>query len=144
MEGNILKITTIPRNSEWWDKDAVLLHACFQILVDFIEKERPQRIVDYNHDRKHRMEWKELQTLYRYWKKERPKLEKDAHKALMKSGIQMVNDGPPTPGAASHPVKFIFKDKKAYRLHNRLDDKLQRLDDEMLQRLINIRQDLWC
>jgi hypothetical protein len=34
---NNLKITTLPRH--WMDRDEVLLHACFQILVDFVEKE---------------------------------------------------------------------------------------------------------
>ena len=35
--GNILKIDTL--NGGWRDKDSVMLHACFQLLSDCIEKE---------------------------------------------------------------------------------------------------------
>ena len=34
---NLLKIETL--NDEWLDKDVIILHACFQILCDCIEKE---------------------------------------------------------------------------------------------------------
>ena len=35
--GNKLIIDSLPE--EWRDKDSVLLHACFQLLKDFVEKE---------------------------------------------------------------------------------------------------------
>jgi hypothetical protein len=66
LKGNLLKLQSIKKNNEWCDKDQVLLFACFQILVDFIEKEEPQKIVDYKSDKEHKRQWKELQTLYRY------------------------------------------------------------------------------
>jgi len=34
---NLLKIVTL--NNEWADKDFIILHACFQILSNCIEKE---------------------------------------------------------------------------------------------------------
>jgi hypothetical protein len=37
---NILKIDTL--EDGWCDKDSVLLHACFQLLSDFVEKEMPK------------------------------------------------------------------------------------------------------
>lgn len=144
MKGNILRFKDLPKNSEWCDKDRVLLFACFQILVDFIEKEKPQRIVDYKHDREQRRQWKELQTLYGYWKKERPRMMRQSDRALVKSGIRMVDAEKARPGARSQRVKITIKDKRAHRLHNRLDAKLRRLDDEMLQRLIAMRHHLWC
>jgi hypothetical protein len=36
---NILKIESL--GNGWCDKDHVLLHACFQLLSDFVEKEMP-------------------------------------------------------------------------------------------------------
>lgn len=63
-----------------------MLYACFQILVDFIEKEKPQKIVDYDHDAYHRKQWKELQILDKYWKVDRPRLQKEEEKALKKNG----------------------------------------------------------
>ncbi len=37
---NILKIESLPDG--WRDKDHVLLHACFQLLSDFVEQEIPK------------------------------------------------------------------------------------------------------
>jgi len=34
-----LKIHSLPSAKEWVDRDEIMLHACFQILVDFIDKE---------------------------------------------------------------------------------------------------------
>lgn len=34
---NVLKIKTLPRH--WMDRDEVMLHACFQILCDYVERE---------------------------------------------------------------------------------------------------------
>ena len=144
MKGNLLKLQSIKKNNEWCDKDQVLLLACFQILVDFIEKEEPQKIVDYKSNKEHKRQWNELQTLYRYWKSERPRMQKDAQKALRKSGIKMVSDPSENSGVRSVAIKFTFKDKKAFNLGCRLEDKLDRLDDEMLRRLINMRHHLWC
>lgn len=37
----ILKIHTLDKG--WCDKDYIMLHAAFQILVDFVEKEKPDQ-----------------------------------------------------------------------------------------------------
>jgi hypothetical protein len=58
-----LNITTLDA-SQWYDRD-VLLHAAFQILVDFVEKEEPERITDFEHDEEQRRVWAEIQFLYR-------------------------------------------------------------------------------
>jgi len=112
--------------------------------VDFIEKEKPQTIVDYKHDQKHRRRWKELQALYQYWKRDRPKLEKESTRALMKAGLKVVDKPSKRSPGANTEIQITIKDKQAYHLHNRLDDKLHRQDDEMLQRLIKVRKHLWC
>jgi hypothetical protein len=35
----------------WCDKDRIMLHAVFQLLVDFVEQEKPDQIVDYDKNR---------------------------------------------------------------------------------------------
>jgi len=35
-----LKIENLPNNKQWIDRDEIMLHACFQILEDFIIKEK--------------------------------------------------------------------------------------------------------
>ena len=64
-----LKIHTLKKG--WCDKDEILLHAAFQLLVDFVEQEKPGQIIDWETDELHKKAWKEIMSLYRWWKKER-------------------------------------------------------------------------
>ena len=63
----ILKINSLEKG--FCDGDYLLLHAAFQILVDFVEKEEPEKIIDWSHDEKHRKAWKEVISLYKWWTK---------------------------------------------------------------------------
>ncbi|MCF7512922.1 hypothetical protein L3V43_04805 [Pseudoalteromonas sp. L23] len=64
--GNILKIDTL--NEGWRDKDSVMLHACFQLLSDCVEKEELlSGHTDWDADDKHRAAKKELEALYAWW-----------------------------------------------------------------------------
>jgi hypothetical protein len=145
MKGNLLKIKAIKANREWCDKDHVLLCACFQILVDFIEKEKPDKIIDVIHNKKQKRMWKELKALYRYWKIGRPKMEKEEQKALMKWSKTYEWKTVPDPNGGPFAYHVTLRnDKRLQKLHWRLEDKLHKQEDEMLQRLINIRHHLWC
>jgi hypothetical protein len=63
---NILKIETLDDN--WRDKDSVMLHACFQLLKDCVEKENLLTgHADWNADDKHRIAKKEIEELYIWW-----------------------------------------------------------------------------
>ena len=129
----------------WYDKDEVLLHAAFQILTDFIEQERPDRIVDWNADELHRKAWKEIKSLYHWWRKERP-----AHKSPLNDNRLKT---PPLkleriPG--SDLLKMVQPDKKKYlsyyralKKHWKLEQKWESEDQYNLHRLINIRKFLW-
>ena len=64
---NLLKIETL--GTAWRDKDSVMLHACFQILKDCIEKEKLLDChIDWDADEKHRQAKNEIGELYRWWK----------------------------------------------------------------------------
>jgi hypothetical protein len=63
---NILKIDTLDDN--WRDKDSVMLHACFQLLKDCVEKENLlSGHTDWDADDMHRTAKKEIQELYNWW-----------------------------------------------------------------------------
>jgi hypothetical protein len=63
---NILKIESL--DDGWRDKDSVLLHACFQLLKDCVEKENLfTDHTDWNADEKHRKVKVELEVLYSWW-----------------------------------------------------------------------------
>ena len=66
----ILKIRSL--EGRWVDKDEVLLHAAFQLLQDFVEQEHPEETIDWKHDATHTRAWREISSLYRWWKKTRP------------------------------------------------------------------------
>jgi hypothetical protein len=144
MKGNTLKLDDLPKKSQWCDKDHVMLCACFQLLVDFIEKEKPQKIVDYQRDSKQKKEWKELQTLYRYWKRERPGLEKKITQLRARWYKKYKTKLVPTPDGKYFEHVVLRNDKKAQAVLHRAENKFTKLENEMLQRLINARQHLWC
>lgn len=62
----LLKITTLPSVKTWCDKDEIMLHACFQLLVDYIEKEKGDTHCNYE---THKKFIDEIRFLYKWWKK---------------------------------------------------------------------------
>ena len=63
---NFLKIESLDEG--WCDKDHVLLHACFQLLSDFVEKEmQVQDYPDWNASVESRNARKEIEELYAWW-----------------------------------------------------------------------------
>jgi hypothetical protein len=71
-----LKIKSL-KNWKWADKDTVILHACFQLLTDFVEKENidlhPHQ---WTHDENVRTIRAEIDTLYKWWKSYLSKIRK--------------------------------------------------------------------
>jgi hypothetical protein len=132
---NHVKISTLGRG--YTDKDNILLHSCFQIFCDFIEKEKPfertsfdltEEInntvdVQFKQDliERHEALQKErieLELLYRWWKVDRPE------KAQQ---LEILLDAE------------IF-DSNRYMI---LEDELIKEEQLMLHRLIDIRLSLW-
>ena len=140
----ILKIKTLSK--EWADRDRILLHAAFQVLVDFIEKEKPEKIIEYDSDQQHRKTWKELTRLYRWWKKERPKRKSPLENPRLKSPPFNFEKIPGEP-----LMKRVDVDRKKYKAYYRainidyrLEQKWEHEDQQNLHRLIDIRRHLWC
>lgn len=85
-----LQIDSLPAEQDisWVDRDAILLHAAFQVLVDFVEKEKPYEVALFpscawhnktipDEEKQHVSageaerqidEWKRIFALYRWWK----------------------------------------------------------------------------
>lgn len=58
-----LKINSLPPSKQWVDRDELMLHACFQILEDFIEKEKGDTHCNYE---THKQFVDELRFLYKW------------------------------------------------------------------------------
>ena len=71
-----LKIESLPDSKNWIDRDCIMLHACFQILVDAIEKEEVDTHCDYE---EHKENVDEIRFLYKWWinRKEDDSIESD-------------------------------------------------------------------
>lgn len=138
-----LKIKTLEKG--WHDKDEVLLHAAFQLLTDFVEQEKPEETIDWNADELHRNAWKEIRSLYKWWKDIRP------------ARISPLDDEE----LASPPLEFkkipgsefcemVEPDKEEYAEYyraleedGRLEAQWEEEDQRNLHRLIDIRGFLW-
>lgn len=71
-----LKIKSL-KNWTWADKDTVILHACFQLLTDFVEKENIDNVPhSWTNDEKSKNARKEIDTLYKWWKSYLSKIRK--------------------------------------------------------------------
>jgi hypothetical protein len=138
-----LKITTLHKG--WTDRDEVLLHAAFQILVDFMEGERPGEIIDWNFDEGHKHVWKEIKSLYKWWTNIRP---------ARRSPLDVKKiDVPPLKSvkiAGTDTFRIVQPDRKKYskyfsalKKHSLLEKKWYEEDQRNLHRLIEIRSHLW-
>ena len=141
-QATALTIRTLKKG--WHDKDEILLHAAFQLLVDFIEKEHPERI-DWNAQKKHKQAWREIKSLYRWWKIERPARKSPLdNKRLLKPALKLKK----LPG--SEFSQLVQPDRKKYAAYYRAMKKDGRLekqwyeeDQRNLHRLIEVRGFLW-
>lgn len=62
----ILKIESLEGAKTWHDRDIIMLHACFQILKDCVEKEGVDTHCDYE---AHKDFVDEVRFLYKWWEK---------------------------------------------------------------------------
>lgn len=62
----VLKIDSLPNSRHWVDRDNLMLHACFQILQDCVEKEHVDTHCNYE---SHKEFVDEVRFLYEWWLK---------------------------------------------------------------------------
>jgi hypothetical protein len=138
-----LKIKTLEK--DWCDKDYILLHAAFQILIDFIEQEKPGETHDWSVDKLHKKTWQEIESLYIWWKTERPARKDPLDDKRIKHPSLKLEKIPG--GSASRMVEYDKKKYASYRRALKKSLKLEQLwwkeDQQNLHRLINLRKWLW-
>jgi hypothetical protein len=78
----ILKIESLePVSKSWIDRDVIMLHACFQILKDCVEKEQVDTHCNYE---SHKEFVDEIRFLYNWWiERSKKGLEEDKEDDLM-------------------------------------------------------------
>jgi hypothetical protein len=115
MKGKRLTIDTL-KAGEWCDKDEVLICAAFQILVDFVEKEDPEKLIDWSWNEDHKNAWDEISSLYKWWKEERPSRKDPLFDADMddKEAFLVMCD-------ESTKLEKIWNDEDTRNLHRLID-----------------------
>ena len=59
-----LKIDSLPNATQWFDRSDIMLHACFQILQDCVEKEKVDTHCNYEANKDF---VDEVRFLYKWW-----------------------------------------------------------------------------
>jgi hypothetical protein len=85
---NVLKIESL--SDSWCDKDVVMLHACFQLLKNFVEQEKEMiETIDWEHNEEIKNTKSEIDFLYNWWL-ERVTKENDLDEKQYKDDNQML------------------------------------------------------
>jgi hypothetical protein len=142
-----LKIKSLEKG--WCDCDELTLHAAFQCLVSFVEKElTPDNPFkpDWGFTEESKHAYKEIKDLYRWWIKKRPARKNPIDRKGLKIPPIEAKDVPGSPDL----VELIQPDPKKYRGWYRAVEKAKELeilwyeeDQKNLHRLVNIRSHLW-
>lgn len=133
---NVLK----PRSLKpgYYDSDTRILHACMDELSEFVEWNERNDWIDWAGDDKHKIAWIEMKAIYKWWNKDRAKMEEKADLAIRKWHDAYTEEG------GFDRTKNLSK--RANRLsdeHQRLEDLIVATDEDMLIRLMKIRRFLW-
>lgn len=129
------------------DPSALMLFAAFAILVKFVEKEMYQSYVDWDSECSQftmKSSKNEIMALYNWWTKERHEEWKNIYEDM---DIVDNEEGPAFKFGKADPVtgtsqmKFNHSERRN-SIWKRMDA-AERRDQEMLKRLIDIREVLW-
>lgn len=116
-------------NWGWVDRDHAMMAACFQLLTDFVDKEKPFDVIDWESDSGHRKAGKEIKELYEWWTSERFW----EHQELDGMHVKV----PDLDNADTSIWDDSWNEWCAF------SDELDEKDDLMLKRLMKIRKYLW-
>jgi len=141
----------------WHDKDELIIHAMFECLCRFLEDEDPDEIVCWDADVYHAHAWEEMQILYKWWKKRQ---DRDDDNPIFAPGVEAPGFDntldkewtDPKTGKKERLWKMNFKysSPEAKKIWNQAcddctkwEEKCNKEDEEMMDRLIKIRRYMW-
>ncbi len=146
---NIVKIKSLKPG--YYDVDHRMLHANFQLLVEYVEKEKPFDHIDWEHDELHRHVAREIRALYYWWTEIYPNRKnpldnlKDEDRP---APFECYSDLPG--GGAVYGEKERRLEEKLYPKYRaalesswELEKKWDQEEEDNLIRLMKIRQYLW-
>ncbi|MFA5071149.1 MAG: hypothetical protein WC511_02150 [Candidatus Pacearchaeota archaeon] len=112
----------------------VMLHSVFQILVDFVEKEKPWNYINWESDEGHKKASDTFKKAYAYWKKERPVLVKN-YKKTVSASVKNFD---------FRVMTFTTKsDRKLVALSVRQEKFIDDQDKKHMMALLDVRKYMW-
>lgn len=135
----------------YYDVDHRLLHACFNLLADFVEKEKPFEHINWDHDETHQHAAREIKSLYNWWKESylcRRGIMEDFPDHLMPKPFEDWKKSPDG-GSSYGPEERESSEKKWPEYHLALreswaqEERWDKEEEENLIRLMKIRGYLW-
>lgn len=132
----------------WRDTDTRLLYAMFDLLTEFVEKEKPFEHVDWSHTLQTKAAAEEFMALYKWWKEERPKRhdplydmkapEREPFKEIIEDGRKFYMIGEYIGDPEKIKTYLAALDGSA-----KLEEEWYEEDTNMMIRLAKIRSFLW-
>ena len=122
----------------WRDTDSRMLQACFLLLVEYVEREKPFEVADWQFNEVTQEKEKEIKELYHWWKtgraEKRAALTKEWDSLPLEDGSRLI----PVEGGG-----YRIHIPDSHRILNAKEDALEEEDQRNLERLIKIRGWLW-
>ena len=129
---NRLHIKSLPPT--WQDRDVLIEHAMFQILTDFIEKEKPDDLIDWDATPECRAARDKMQELYEWW-----------HTVYLKfDSIDGFEDTKASKNRFSGgKLQFNKYERKFFDEANRKEDEMRKQLTIKMKELVDLRGYLW-
>lgn len=134
--------TKLPKTS-WIDSDTRMLYGMMTLLDEFYKNEMSLNIVDWEHDEYHRNVKKELDSIKAWWDNYPNRLQET------KDNLSTWYDYVSMKCSDRDSFSFIGhlrNDPKEKELFNKIsesEDQLQREEQEMLHKLVDLRFNMW-
>ena len=135
-----LKIKTLDRG--WHDKDELMLHAIMQLVVDFIEKERPDEYIDWDSDEGHRNAWNTLTDVYDWWTVRRNQRHNPVDDLEFRDDWITFGE-PDENGNVPATLNNTPEETEIILAGARLESEWYHEDTEMMQRIVSVREYMW-
>jgi hypothetical protein len=131
----------------WCDRSSLLLIAPFRLLCLFVERELYNKYnvqIDWDCTPGHRKAKIEIDLLYLYWRRDRPRLLKAMSRLLrgLEKPIFEFEDVPDEPHLKRMKAPST-KNAGIFAIHRKMEEQLAAEDEKALKRLYAIRNALW-
>jgi len=132
----------------WIDSPEKMETACYKILVDFVELEKPFEHIDWDYDEQQKNIAKEFMEIYEWWKRGKKQEDDACSKMFADCGwtwkfdeIEETKDKPNKDKL--YEMNTSTRDPQLYKKYEKEYDRLKKKEDEMFERLMKIRKYLW-